>query len=123
LGIVIEGHLAFIGVDDLNHARPFYEDTLGFRLLDEEPGALVFDMAGIPLRVSLVESFSPQSFTVLGWNVADIAAETAKLRAAGVEPVRYPGMPQDSEGIASLGPLRILWFTDPAGNVLSLTES
>jgi catechol 2,3-dioxygenase-like lactoylglutathione lyase family enzyme len=114
-------HLVFLGVDDRAAARAFYEETLGLRFIGDEMGTLVFDLSGTPLRISEVENFQPQTFTVLGWNVDDMEAETAKLQAAGVSAIRYPGMPQDENGIASLGSVRILWFRDPAGNVLSLT--
>lgn len=123
MGITTTGHLVFLAVDDLAAARTFYEGTLGLRFAGEEPGALVFDLGGTPLRISAVDGFTPQTFTVLGWNVADLDSATAQLSAAGVEPLRYDGMPHDAQGIASLGPLRILWFTDPAGNVLSLTQA
>ncbi len=121
--INVKEHLVFLGVDDRAAARTFYEETLGLRFVSDEIGTLVFDLAGTPLRISQVEGFQPQTFTVLGWNVDDIEAETARLQAAGVAPIRYPGMPQDERGIATLGTVRILWFRDPAGNVLSLTQA
>lgn len=49
--------------------------------------------------------------------------QTAQLIANGVIPVRYDGMPHDEQGIVSLGNVRIVWFRDPAGNLLSLTSS
>jgi catechol 2,3-dioxygenase-like lactoylglutathione lyase family enzyme len=122
MAITSTGHLVFIGVDDLAAARNFYEITLGLSFVADEMGTLLFDMNGTPLRVSAVKDFKPQSFSVLGWSVADIEAETDQLIAAGIEPIRYPGMPQGDRGIATLGPARILWFNDPAGNVLSLTQ-
>lgn len=116
-------HLVFLGVDDLAAARSFYKDVLGLRLMADEDEALVFDLGSAPLRISRVENFHPQAFTVLGWTVADITAEALKLAAAGVTPVRYPQMPQDENGIATLGTIRIMWFLDPAGNNLSLTQA
>lgn len=117
------GHLIFLGVNDINAAREFYEQVVGLRFMGDEMGTLLFDMDGTPLRISAIDDFKPQSFTVLGWNVTDIEAETAKLIAAGVQPIRYAGMPQDDQGIATLGGVRLVWFADPAGNVLSLTQS
>ncbi|NDJ36395.1 MAG: VOC family protein [Chloroflexi bacterium] len=123
MSIKLGSHLAFLGVDDIAAARTFYEETLGLPFVTDEMGTLVFDLNGTQLRISQVEGFRPQTFTVLGWLVEDITAETAKLAAAGIEPVRYPGLPHDEHGIAALGSVRILWFADPAGNVLSLTGS
>ena len=115
-------HLTFLGVDDTAAARTFYEDILGLRFIRDEAGALVFEMGEMPLRISAVDDFQPQAFTVLGWNVDDIQATANTLRQKGVEPVRYPNMPQDENGIANLGGVHILWIADPAGNILSFTQ-
>lgn len=122
MNIVNGKHLVFLGVDDLQKAREFYEKTLGLRFVGDEIGALVFDMSGTPVRISQIDDFSPQPFTVLGWTTEDIATATEALIAADVEPIRYPGMPQDEHGIATLGTIRIVWFKDPAGNLLSFTQ-
>ena len=60
------------------------------------------------------------AFTVLNFPVDDIAAAVDGLAAVGVEMIRYPGMEPDERGInRGFGP-DIAWFTDPAGNVLSV---
>jgi len=61
----------------------------------------------------------PATFTVLNFPVDDVEAAVDELTAAGVEFVRYEGNRQDDRGG---GPL-IAWFTDPAGNVLSVVEA
>jgi hypothetical protein len=54
-----------------------------------------------------------------------VDAAVDELVAAGVAIERYEGMPQDEKGImrasAGWGP-DIAWFTDPAGNILSVTR-
>ena len=65
-----------------------------------------------------------QPFTVLGWLVEDIDATADALVAAGVQPLRYEGMDQDGAGVwTAPGGARVLWFTDPDGNTLSLTAA
>lgn len=123
MSIVRGKHLMFLGVDDNQKVHAFYEKTLGLRFVGDEMGTLVFDMAGTPLRISQIDDFKPQTFTVLGWNTDDIEAVTDALIDAGVDLIRYPGMPQDARGIATLGTTRIIWFNDPAGNVLSFTQT
>ncbi|HEY7102603.1 MAG TPA: hypothetical protein VH573_13280 [Mycobacteriales bacterium] len=55
--------------------------------------------------------------------VADIAATADRLVALGVAFTRYEGMEQDGRGIwTAPGGARIAWFSDPDGNVLSLTQ-
>lgn len=123
MGISLGDHLMFLGVDDITKARQFYEGVLGIPFVADEHGTLVFDMAGTPLRISQVDGFQAQSFSVLGWNVADIDDATRELSKQGVEAVRYPGMPHDDNGVANLGGVRIVWFKDPAGNLLSFTQA
>ena len=55
--------------------------------------------------------------------VDDIDAAVDQLVAAGVRMERYPNAPQDERGIArgDQGPA-IAWFTDPAGNILSVLQ-
>jgi catechol 2,3-dioxygenase-like lactoylglutathione lyase family enzyme len=116
--------MAFVATRDPERAKVFYRDTLGLRLVEEElPFALVFDAHGTMLRVSIVREIHLAPYTVLGWDVADIAATAKKLVEAGVKFARYPGMQQDELGIwtAPGGP-RVAWFQDPDGNVLSITQ-
>ena len=61
--------------------------------------------------------------TVLGWRVTDITAAIRGLAARGVVFLRYEGMDQDSDGVwTAPGGDKVAWFTDPDGNVLSLTQ-
>jgi catechol 2,3-dioxygenase-like lactoylglutathione lyase family enzyme len=115
--------IAFVATTDPDRALAFYRDVLGLALVADEPFALVFDLAGTTLRIAKVEHLVPQPHTVLGWVVEDVAAAVAGLRAGGVEPVRYPGMEQDGEGIwRAPGGALLAWFRDPDGNTLSLTQ-
>ena len=54
----------------------------------------------------------------LGYVVPDIEAAVDQLVAAGVEFQRYDWT--DERGINRRGGPLIAWFTDPAGNVLSV---
>lgn len=115
--------MAFAGTRDAGRARAFYCDTLGLTLVEENAFALVFDCGGIMLRVTNVRELNPAQYTVLGWEVPDIAATVKHLAGLGVVFSRFPGMNQDEDGIwTSPSGARIAWFTDPDGNVLSLTQ-
>src|SRR5260370_38411243 len=70
---------SFIAVRDAKRALSFYRDTLGLRLVREEPIALVFDANGVMLRVQIVgNAVSIASYTVLGWSVQDILPTVTK---------------------------------------------
>jgi catechol 2,3-dioxygenase-like lactoylglutathione lyase family enzyme len=116
--------IGFVTIVDVERAKAFYRDTLGLRLVSEEPPfALVFDANGIMLRLVMGKQLPPAYGTVLGWRVPDIAAAVKDLKRAGVVFERFEGMKQDELGIwASPSGAKIAWFKDPDGNILSLTE-
>lgn len=102
----------------------FYQSTLGLKLLEESPFALVFDVAGVPLRVQKVEQVNPPPYTTLGFSVPDIVNEVQALQNNNVEFERYPFIEQDALGIwTTPDGARIAWFKDPDGNLLSLSQS
>jgi len=115
--------VAFVTVSNAARARTFYRDVLGLRLVSEDTFALVFDANGTMLRVAIASHVSAAPYTVLGWEVADIAATVRQLAAAGVRFERYPGKQQDELGIwQSPGGGRVAWFKDPDSNTLSVSQ-
>ncbi len=115
--------IAFVGSADLGRARIFYQQTLGLRLIEQNEFACVFDAHGTMLRVTAVAGAARAGYTVLGWQVTDIAAAVRGLTAGGVVFLRYDGMDQDEDGIwTTPGGDKVAWFADPDGNVLSLTQ-
>jgi catechol 2,3-dioxygenase-like lactoylglutathione lyase family enzyme len=123
---MFENTKAFSGfaVDDLARARAFYEGTLGIRV-SEEPELLTLHLAGG--RDTLVypkPDFAPATYTILNFPVDDVDAAVEELSARGVRFERYEGFGQDEKGISRSdeGP-PIAWFTDPAGNILSVLET
>ncbi len=115
--------IAFASTTDMATARSFYEATLGLPIVDENAYACVFDAHGTMLRVTAVAEVAHPGYTVLGWRVTDISDTIARLESLGVAFARYDGMEQDAQGVWTTPKGdRIAWFTDPDGNVLSLTE-
>jgi catechol 2,3-dioxygenase-like lactoylglutathione lyase family enzyme len=116
---------AFSGfsVDDIARAKTFYADTLGMPV-EEANGMLHLGIAnGAQVLVYPKENHTPATYTVLNLPVEDIDAAVDALTAAGVRFERYEGMPQDDKGIMRGNGPNIAWFTDPAGNVLSVIET
>lgn len=115
---------AFSGfaVDDVPAAEQFYGDTLGLRT-SVEHGMLTLHLAGE--RDTLVypkPAHTPADYTVLNFPVDDIEQAVDELARRGVETLRFDGMPVDERGIMREGGPLIAWFTDPAGNVLSVLQ-
>jgi catechol 2,3-dioxygenase-like lactoylglutathione lyase family enzyme len=116
--------VAFVATTDIDRARAFYRDTLGLALVEESPFACVFDAHGTQLRVTPVGEITIAPYTVLGWSVDDAGATVRDLSGAGVRFERFPGMEQDDMGVwVSPSGARVAWFTDPDGNVLSVSQA
>lgn len=112
-------------VDDVAKAKAFYAETLGLRVSDhpDAPDLLTLHIAGgRDILIYPKPDFTPATYTILNFPVADVEKAVDELAARGVRFERYEGLEQDERGIArGLGPA-IAWFTDPAGNVLSVIE-
>ncbi|WP_328869352.1 VOC family protein [Streptomyces sp. NBC_00287] len=122
---------AFSGfsVDDLGKARQFYGETLGLEVAEEGQGdmrMLTIKLgSGAKVFVYPKETHTPASFTILNFPVDDIETAVGDLERRGVTLERYSEFDHDAKGIVRVGnggPAAIAWFTDPAGNVLSVLQ-
>jgi catechol 2,3-dioxygenase-like lactoylglutathione lyase family enzyme len=116
--------IGFVTIVDVARAKKFYRDTLGLRLVGEEPPfALVFDANGIMLRLGMGKEVPVRVSTVLGWQVPDITATVRELEQAGVKFERFEQLKQDALGIWTTPTgSKVAWFKDPDGNILSISE-
>jgi len=117
---------AFSGfsVDDIPAAKAFYGDVLGVRL-SERDGMLVLHLAGDAgsTRDTLVypkPDHVPASFTILNFRVGDVDSAVDALVAKGV--TFQVSDWTDERGVQRRYGPPIAWFTDPAGNVLSVIQ-
>jgi catechol 2,3-dioxygenase-like lactoylglutathione lyase family enzyme len=110
---------------DRARATTFYRDTLGLTLAYEDNFAAVFNTGGVTLRLSTVPDFAPREHTILGFQVQHVPATVKALCEKGLTFNRYPRFTQDELGIwtAPGGTVRVAWFKDPDGNVLSVTDA
>jgi predicted enzyme related to lactoylglutathione lyase len=113
-------------VDDIKKAEHFYGQTLGLKtsVIDEENGLLQIDLGGdLTILAYLKPDFVPATYTILNFPVDDVDKAVDELGSRGVSFERYEGFDQDEKGIfRGEGPV-IAWFTDPAGNILSVHEN
>jgi catechol 2,3-dioxygenase-like lactoylglutathione lyase family enzyme len=109
-------------VDDLAAARKFYGQTLGLTVSDEE-GPLMLYLAGDQrILVYPKPDHTPASFTILNFPVDDIDQAVDELTARGVPIQHYEDFQTDARGISRGQGHSIAWFSDPAGNVLSVIQ-
>ena len=116
---------AFSGfaVSDIEAARAFYGDTLGLEVT-EAHGILTLHLAGDrPTIVYPKSDHEPATYTILNFQVDDVEAAVDELTARGVRFEIYEGAPQDEKGIVRGQGPEIAWFTDPAGNILSVINT
>ena len=115
--------IAFVGTANPEGAKIFYGEVLGFRLIADEPFALVFDAHGTMLRVTKLEQLTPPPYTVLGWAVADIIEVIDGLKRRGVAFEQFESLKQDWLGICTFpNGDQVAWFRDADGNLLSITQ-
>jgi catechol 2,3-dioxygenase-like lactoylglutathione lyase family enzyme len=110
-------------VDDLQRAREFYGETLGLRtsVIDEDVGLMTLHLGGgRDTLVYVKPDHVPATYTILNFPVTDIDAAVDELTARGVAFQRYEGFDQDEKGVMRGAGPDIAWFTDPAGNILSV---
>jgi catechol 2,3-dioxygenase-like lactoylglutathione lyase family enzyme len=123
---VLGSSKAFSGfaVDDVARARAFYADTLGIEVT-EANGMLTLHLGGDrPTLVYPKPGHVPATYTILNFPVDDVEAAVDELSARGVRFEHYEGTPAetDAKGVFRGGGPLIAWFTDPAGNILSVIE-
>jgi len=115
--------VAFVATRNADRAKEFYRDKLGLKFVSDDGFALVFDIGGTMFRIARVKKLSLAPYTVLGWEVKAIEKAVSDMAKKGVVFERFPGLPQDEQGIwAAPGGAKVAWFKDPDGNVLSLSQ-
>jgi len=117
--------IAMIAVKDIAAAAKFYEGTLGLsRLSTEGDEVITYRSGGSKLNVYRSEFAGTNKATSVVWNVGnEIEAIAADLKSKGVAFERYdmPGLKLQGDIYAG-GDMKVAWFKDPDGNILSIVS-
>ena len=102
-------------VKDLDRAKHFYVDLLGFEELyrDEKDRWMRLERDGVEVHIAESDVFTPDTDTAVALEMDDVKAEAARLRDAGVNVGVVLEIP---------GAIRILDVFDPDGNRIQLTQ-
>jgi catechol 2,3-dioxygenase-like lactoylglutathione lyase family enzyme len=125
VNIHVDGAFSGFSVDDVEKARAFYRDVVGVEVHDQMGGLSLSIGGDKHVFVYPKDDHVPATYTCLNFPVDDIDAAVDELAAKGAAFLQYEGI-TDDKGIArgkesGLGP-DIAWFTDPAGNILSVVN-
>jgi catechol 2,3-dioxygenase-like lactoylglutathione lyase family enzyme len=117
--------IAMIAVKDLKAAARFYEETLGLARLSTEGDEVITYRSGkSALNVYHSQFAGTNKATSVVWNVGDeIDAVAAALKSKGVTFERYdlPGLTLQGDLYVG-GDMKVAWFKDPDGNILSIVS-
>jgi len=116
---------ATLAVSDLARARDFYENTLGLEAIQENPGGVLYRSGSSVLLVYPSEFAGTNKATAVGWSVGDdLEAIVEELKAKGVTFEHYDDLPDTTrEGdVHTIADFKAVWFKDPDGNILNLTN-
>ena len=115
---------AYLPAKDVNRARQFYEQKLGFKPKRESAGGVVYEFAAATAcflypTPNAGTSRASQAF----WQVEDVEREVAELRSKGIvfEEYDMPGL-KTHNGIATADGAKAAWFKDTEGNILAIVE-
>ena len=116
--------VATIAVKNLNAAAKFYEETLGLSRSGGEDGeVIVFESGDTSINVYKSNFAGTNKATALTWTVDDVDNIVRSLKEKGVRFEHYDLPETRREGDVHLsGDVKVAWFKDPDGNILSVVN-
>ena len=116
---------AIVAVSDIPRAKAFYGQTLGLGMLSGNDEVLTFRTGATKLVVYRSPEAGTNRANAAVWSCREGLDEiVADLEAKGVAFEHYPQMPGVvlQGNVHHMGPMRLVWLTDPDGNILYLNN-
>jgi catechol 2,3-dioxygenase-like lactoylglutathione lyase family enzyme len=116
--------VATLAVKDLGVAARFYEGTLGLsRLAADDNEAILFESGDTTISVYRSSFAGTNKATALTWTVDDVEDVVRALKGRGVTFEHYDLPDTMREGDVHVsGDIKVAWFKDPDGNILSVAN-
>ncbi len=117
---------AYIPARDVNRARRFYEETLGFAPKTMTNGGVTYEFGGgTAAFLYLTDNAGTSKASQAFWSVDDVDGEIVELKQRGVVFEHYDDMPgeRSPEGAVIAGGAKAAWFEDSEGNILAIVQS
>jgi predicted enzyme related to lactoylglutathione lyase len=114
---------AYIPVLDVSRARRFYEQILGLAPKEAYAGGVIYECGGAEVFMYPTSNAGTSKASQAFWQVQDVEAEVAELKARGVvfEEYDMPGI-EMKNGVATGGGAKTAWFKDTEGNILAVSQ-
>jgi predicted enzyme related to lactoylglutathione lyase len=114
---------AYIPAGKISRARKFYEGTLGLTPKEEFAHGVIYECGGAEMFLYPTPNAGTSKASQAFWQVEDVEAEVADLKARGVTFEEYdmPGVTMENS-IATGGGARTAWFKDTEGNILAVSQ-
>jgi len=116
--------VATLAVKNLGEAAKFYEETLGLtRAGAEDDEVVVFESGDTRINVYRSSYAGTNKATALTWPVDDVDDVVRTLKAKGVKFEHYDLPDTKRQGDVHVsGDIKVAWFKDPDGNILSVVN-
>ena len=114
---------AYIPVSNLQRARRFYEQTVGLEPGEEYGGGVIYCCGGAEVFMYPTPNAGTSKASQAFWQVGDVEAEVAALKARGVvfEEYDMPGL-KTKNSVATGGGAKTAWFKDSEGNIMAVSQ-
>ncbi|HWE46761.1 MAG TPA: VOC family protein [Caulobacteraceae bacterium] len=118
--------VATIPVKSAAKARDFYRDKLGLETVDDRPGVATYRSGESKVFVYESEYAGTNEATAATWMIDDVDGVVRDLKSRGVAFEHYPDLPglkiEGDVHVADGGAMKVAWFKDPDGNILSIVS-
>ena len=114
---------AYIPAGNISRARKFYEGTLGLTPKEEFAHGVIYECGGAEVFLYPTSNAGTSKASQAFWQVEDVEADVAELKARGVTFEEYdmPGVTMENS-IATGGGAKTAWFKDTEGNILAVSQ-
>ena len=117
---------AYFPAKDLDRARRFYEEKLGFVPKSIDNGGVTYEFGGgTAAFLYATDNAGTSKASQAFWSVDDVDREIVELKKRGVVFEHYDDMPgeRSAQGAVIDGGAKAAWFKDSEGNILAIIET